>query len=168
MRRATHWLCLLALAIAACGEATPVPPSTPLPTETPIPTATPTLTPLTDEMAIARIEEALVAYPIHQLEVAISRDLRRATISYETDYSGESLEFQWQVVIIGLIAARTISQVQPPVSGGMRMVVVPTEGKEVGMRLVVIGAVDIAAWASGSQSDQAFVAGWQMVTVTKE
>lgn len=166
MRKATGLLCLFALAIAACGEATPAPTSTPLPTE--IPTATPTLTTLTDEMAIARIEDALAAHPIHQLEVEISRDLRRATISYETDYSGESLEFQWQVIIIGLIAARTISRVQPPVSGGMRMVVVPTKGKEVGMRLVVIGAVDIAAWASGSKSDQAFVAGWRTITVTKE
>ncbi len=166
MRKATRLLCFLALALAACGKATPGPTSTPLPTK--IPTALPTLTPLTDEMAIARIEEALAAHPIHQLEVEISKDLRRATISYETDYSGESPEFHWQVIIIGLIAARTISRVQPPVSGGMRMIVVPTKGREVGMRLVVIRAVDIVAWASGSKSDQAFVAGWQMVTVTKE
>lgn len=166
MRKGARLLCLLALAIAACGEVTPMPTSTPLPTKTPI--ATPTLIALTDEIAIARIEEALAAYPIHQLEVEISKDLRRANISYETDYSGESPGFHWQVIIIGLLAARTTSQVQPPAGGGMRMVVIPTKGKKVGMRLVVIRAADIAAWASGSKSDQEFVARWQMSTLTKE
>jgi len=154
---------------AACGEVKRAPTETPLPTKTPTPTPLPTLTPLTDEMAIARIKEMLAKAPIYgdTLEVDISEDLRKVTISYEADY-GWGGAFERQVMVIGMLAAYVFARVQPPLSGGIRITAFPRGETDVGMVLLVIRAADIEAWVRGEKTDQEFVAGWVVVTVTKE
>jgi hypothetical protein len=152
----------------ACGKLMPT--YTPIPTPTDTPILTPTPAPLTDEMAIARIKEALTIHPIHQdtLEVEISRDRRRITISYETDYDSGSPQFRWQIITIGLTVARIIARVEPPISDGIRIAAMPTGREDIGLKLVVIKGDDIAAWSIGLLSDQVFISRWRTLTLMED
>ena len=164
-------LCWLAL---GCQAPSPPPTSAPPPTTTPPPTPTRTPTPgpgpLTDAETIALIKEEATARGVapDTLRITIRGEPRSASIRYSSSYDVDSSVFQAQTTLVALAAARAMARVQPPITGGMRLAVMPGGESEVGLRVIVIDWASLKAWASGSISDQEFVSQWSEGTVTRE
>ena len=76
--------------------------------------------------------------------------------------------FQAQTVLVALAISRVMARVHPPLDGGARVAVLPDVEGEVGLRVTVIDGSSLEAWANGSISDQDFVSGWTVGTVTRE
>lgn len=168
--------------------ATLLPSRTWTPTSTPLPTATltpshqvlpldhspaaptPTSGPLTDAEAIALVEEEAAArgVDLQTLRITISGEPRSVSIRYSSSYAVRGRVFQAQTVLVALAAVRVLIRVQPPINGGIRLAVMPSEDSEVGLRVTVIDGSSLEAWAVGSISDQEFVGSWMVWTVTRE
>jgi len=164
-------LCWLAL---GCQGPSPTATSALPPTITPTaaPTRTPTPGPgsLTDAEAIAQIQEGATARGVapDTLRITIRGEPRSASIRYSSSYDVDGSVFQVQTTLVALAAARAMARVQPPITGGMRLAVIPVGEGEVGLRVIVIDWSSLEAWASGSISDQEFVSQWSEGTVTRE
>lgn len=150
------------------------PTSAPLPTITPTPfhtqVPTPTTSSLTDAEAIALVEEEVAArgVDLQTLRITIAGDPRSVSIRYSSSYDVGDPAFQAQTVLVALAAARVVARVHPPISGGIRLAVIPGGESEVGLRVTIIDGSSLEAWAVGSISDQEFVDQWMVGTVTRE
>jgi hypothetical protein len=148
--------------------------SEPLPTITPTPIhtlePTPTLGPLTDEEAIAQMEDELAArgVDLQTVRITIAGEPRSVSIHYSSTFDVKGRAFQAQTVLVALAAARVFIRVQPPMDGGIRLAVIPSGESEVGIRVTMIEGSSLEAWAKGSISDQDFVGSWMVWTVTRE
>ena len=167
-------LCLVCWLVAACewSQAIPIG-DTPQATLHPpgrIQTPSPRPGPLTDAEAIALAGEELVSRGVapHTATIAIGGEPRRASIRYSSSYSVDGQAFQAQTVLVALAMSRVMARVQPPLDGGARVAVLPDGEGEVGLRVTVIDGSSLEAWANGSISDQDFVSGWTVGTVTRE
>ncbi len=166
--------CILCWLGTACQAPSLPPTNVPLPTVTPsVPTRTPMPTPgpLTDAEAIALVQEEATARGVapHTLRIIIESKSRSASIRYSSAYAVDSAVFQAQTVLVALATARAMVRVRPPISGGIRLAVVPGgESEEVGLKVIVIGWPILEAWANGSISDQEFVSQWTEGAITKE
>ncbi len=181
-------LCLLGWLGMACQAPPTTPPSTPLPTpthtrtptSTPLPTATqtpvptrmltPTPGPLTDAEAIALVKEEVAArgVALNTLRITIGGQPRWASIRYSSSYAVDGSVFQSQTVLVALAVARVMIRVHPPINGGIRLAAIPGGESEVGLRVTIIDASSLQAWAKGSISDQEFVGQWTVGAVTRE
>ena len=166
--------CLLGWLGMGCQAPSPPPTSAPPPTTT-LPSAstrmpTPTPGPLTDAEAIALIKEEAAARGVapHTLRITIGEEPRSASIRYSSSYAVDGSVFQAQTTLVALAAARAMARVQPPITGGMRLAVIPVGESEVGLRVIVIDWSSLEAWASGSISDKEFVGQWTVGAVTRE
>jgi hypothetical protein len=130
----------------------------------------PTPGPLTDEQAVAFIEEEMTARGVASdtLRIVIAGDPRVASIRYASSYAIDSRVFQAETVLITLVVARAVARIEPPVSGGTRVAVMPAGGSDVGLRVTVIESSSLEAWRKGFISDQEFVSQWSVGAVTKE
>ena len=63
---------------------------------------------------------------------------------------------------------RAVLRVEPPIEGGINLAILPSEGGEVGLRVITISAPALEQWAYGSLSDQQFVGEWTVGNVTTE
>ena len=169
-------LCLLGWLGTACQAPSPPTTSAPPPIAT-LPSAstrtrtpTPTPGPLTDAEAIALIKEEATARGVapHTLRITIGGEPRSASIRYSSSYTVDSSVFQVQTTLVALAAARAIARVQPSISGGMSLAVIPTGESEVGLRVIVIDWSSLEAWANGSISDQEFVSQWTEGSITSK
>ena len=102
------------------------------------------------------------------LRITIKGAPRSASIRYSSSYDVDSSVLQVQTTLVALAAARAMARVQPPITGGMRLAVIPAGEGEVGLRVIVIDWASLEAWASGSISDQEFVSQWSEGTITRE
>ena len=164
-------LCWLALGCQGPSPtATSAPPPTTTPPSAPTRTPIPGPGPLTDAEAIALIQEEATARGVapDTLRITIRGEPRSASIRYSSSYDVDSSVFQAQTTLVALAAARAMARVQPPITGGMRLAVMPGGESEVGLRVIVIDWASLKAWASGSISDQEFVSQWSEGTVTRE
>jgi hypothetical protein len=91
-----------------------------------------------------------------------------ASIRYSSAYSIDSSVFHAESVLITLVVARTVGAVDPPVTGGMRLAVIPGGEGEIGLRVTVVDGATLAAWADGSISDQEFIEEWTVAAATRE
>ena len=141
-------------------------------TLTPAPTAPPTATPipLTDLQAtdLLRQEVASRGVDPDTVRIRIGGQPRRVSIRYTSTYHPDSREFRAQMILNTLAAASITLRVDPPVEGGLDVAVLPVEGGELGLLVTTVDRSVLDAWASGSLSDQEFVAEWQTGIVTKE
>jgi hypothetical protein len=154
----------------ATSASTPVP--TAISTSTPAPTAPPTATPtpLTDLQAtdLLRQEVASRGVDPDTVRIRIGGQPRRVSIRYTSTYHPDSREFRAQMILNTLAAASVTLRVDPPVEGGLDMAVLPVEGGELGLLVTTVDRSVLDVWASGSLSDQEFVAEWQTGIVTRE
>jgi len=154
-------ICLLGWLGAAC--------QLPLPAAR---TPTPTFAPgsLTDAEAIALVKEEIGAcgVALHTVRIAIAEDPRQVSIRYSSSYDVDSRVFQAQTVLVALAMARVMARVDPPISGGMRVAVMPVGESNIGLRVTVVDGPSLEAWANGSISDQEFVRRWSVGGVTRE
>jgi len=154
-------ICLLGWLGVAC--------QLPLPAaRTPTPTSAPG--PLTDAQAIALVKEEIDArgVALHTVRIAMAEEPRRVSIRYSSSYDVDSRVFQAQTVLVALAAARAMARVDPPISGGMRVAVMPVGESNIGLRVTMVDGPDLEAWANGSISDQEFVRRWSVGIVTRE
>jgi hypothetical protein len=91
-----------------------------------------------------------------------------ASIRYASSYSVDSRVFQAETVLIALAVARAVARLDPPVTDGMRLGVIPAGRGNVGLRVTVIESSSLDAWRDGSISDQEFVGQWTVVALTRE
>ena len=185
-------VCLLSLIGVGCQtrptmtESTTLPTATPIPAHTSTPTSailptitptayqipapTPTLTSLTDTEAIAMVEHEVAArgVDLQTLRITIAGDPRSVSIRYLSPYDIEGSVFKVQSVLIGLSVARVAVRLQPPLTGGIRLAVIPSVESEVGLKVTFITGSSLEAWAVGSITDQEFVSQWTVGTVTRE
>jgi hypothetical protein len=119
---------------------------------------------------MALLEEELVARDVDldTLRITIKEDPRIASIRYTSPYNFGSTVYRAQTVIIGLLTARAILRVDPPVDGGIQISIVVVGDKEVGLHVMAVSASSLQAWAEGSLSDEDFVREWTVGVVTKE
>lgn len=154
----------------ATSTSIPVPTatSTSTPAPTPPPTATPT--PLTDLQAtdLFRQEVASRGVDPDTVRIRIGGQPKRVSIRYTSTYHPDSREFRAQMILNTLAAASITLRVDPPVTGGLDVAVLPVEGGELGLLVTTVERSVLDAWASGSLSDQEFVAEWQTGIVTTE
>jgi hypothetical protein len=61
-----------------------------------------------------------------------------------------------------------MARVDPPISGGMRVAVIPVGESNIGLRVTMVDGPSLEAWANGSISDQEFVRRWSVGIVTRE
>ena len=167
-------LCILGWLGTAC-QAPPITPTSTPPTTitlTPVHTWTPTPAPgpLTDTQAVALVKEELAARGVatHTLRVTIAGEPRWASIRYSSLYAVDGRAFHPQTVLVALAAARAMARVHPPINGGMRLAVMPGGESNMGLKVIIIDGTCLKAWAKGSISDQEFVSGWTVGTITKE
>jgi hypothetical protein len=167
-------LCLLAWLCVACQFHSPTLSSTPpstvalVPADTRMPTPGPGA--LTEAEATALVKEEMAArgVALHTVRVTIGGEPRWASIRYSSSYAVEGRVFQAQTVLVALAVARVMTQVHPPIDGGIRLAVIPGGESDVGLRVTVVDGSTLEAWANGSISDQEFVAAWTVGTVTTE
>ena len=164
-------LCWLALGCQGPSPtATSAPPPTTTPTTDPTRTPIPGPGPLTDAEAIALVKEKVAArgVALNTLRVAIGGEPRWATIRYSSSYAVDGSVFKSQTVLVALAVARVMIRVDPPINGGIRLAAIPGGESEVGLRVTIIDASSLEAWAKGSISDQEFVGQWTVGAVTRE
>jgi hypothetical protein len=125
---------------------------------------------LTDAEAIGQIEDQILARRVASdtLRIRILEDPRVASIRYASAYSVDSNVFHAETVLIALVVARIVGAVDPPVTDGLRLAVIPAGGGDIGLRVTVIEGSNLAAWVAGSISDQEFIDEWTVAAVTRE
>lgn len=165
---------------ASTQDATATPSSTPTSTCTPtltsthIPTASRTPVaapgPLTDAQAVALIEKEMTARGVAPgtLRIVVAEEPRIASIRYVSSYPIDSRVFQAESVLIALAVARTVTRIEPLITDGIRLSVIPGGDSDVGLRVTAIEHSSLEAWSQGAISDQEFVSQWTIGAVTKE
>ena len=165
-------LCLLGSLALSCQFPPPTstPPPTPTATATPTPTPTPTPRPLTEAGAIALIKEELAArgVALGTARVAVKGEPRAVSVRYASAYKLDSDVFKAQTVLVALAVSRAVLRIEPPIEGGINLSILPSEGGQVGLRVIAIGGPALEEWASGSLSDEQFVDEWTVGNVTTE
>jgi hypothetical protein len=134
------------------------------------PTPTSAAGSLTDAEAIALVKEEIGTCGVapNTVRIAMAEEPRRVSIRYASSYDVDSRVFQAQTVLVALAAARVMARVDPPISGGMRVAVLPVGESNIGLRVTVVHGPSLEAWANGSISDQEFVRRWSVGIVTRE
>ncbi len=125
---------------------------------------------LTDSRAIALIEEELIAHRValDTARIAIGGEPRPASIRYSSAYSVDHPAFEPQRVLVALAVSRVLAAVQPPLDGGMSLSAIPGGEGEIGLKVTIIGAPSLAAWANDTLSDREFVSKWEVWSMTRE
>ena len=125
---------------------------------------------LTDSQAIALIEKELVAHrvAVDTVRIAIGGKQRRVSIRYSSAYSVDQPAFEPPRVLVALAVSRLLAGVQPPPDGGVRLSAIPAGDGEIGLKVTVIGASSLAAWANNALSDREFVGEWDVWSMTRE
>jgi hypothetical protein len=133
-------------------------------------TPVPELGSLTDAEAIAWIQEEVAARGVnsHTVRIRVGGEPRLASVRYSSSHTIGGRAFQPQRMLIALAVARVVARVRPPVSGGVRLSVIPAGGGEVGLVVTVIDGASLEAWASDSITEREFVDEWMVWTVTRE
>ncbi|MGD2143131.1 MAG: hypothetical protein PVF54_01490 [Anaerolineae bacterium] len=116
------------------------------------------------------IEEQIVARRVASdtVRVEMLTDPRAARIRYSSSYSVDSSVFRAESMLITLEVARIVAAVDPPVTEGIRLAVVPGGEGDIGLLVTVIEGPSLEAWVDGSLSDGEFVGQWTVVAATRE
>jgi hypothetical protein len=93
---------------------------------------------------------------------------RRLSIRYSSTLRVDDRAFEPQTVLIALAVARIAARVDPPMSGGIHLGVIPGGDGEVGVRVTVIEGIVLQSWANNSITDQEFVGQWIVGSLTRE
>ncbi len=153
---------------------TPTLTCTPMATGTAVPSFSPTpvsaLSRLTDAQAVALIEKELAARGVGPdgMKIVVAEKPRTASIRYASSYPIDSHVFRAESVLITLAVARTVARIEPVMTGGLRLSVIPGGDGDVGLRVTIIEHSSLEAWSEGAMSDQEFVSEWTVAAVTKE
>ena len=125
---------------------------------------------LTDSQAMALIEKELVAHRValDTVRIAIGGEPRRVSIRYSSAYSVDHPAFEPQRVLVALAVSRVLAGVQPPLDGGMRLSAIPAGEGEIGLKVTVIGASSLDAWANNALPEREFVSEWDVWSMTRE
>jgi hypothetical protein len=125
---------------------------------------------LTEAETIALIQQEISARGVdpHTVRIKIAGEPRTAVVRYSSSYAIDGRAFQPQRILIALAVARVLARVDPPVSGGLRLSVIPSGTSEVGLVVTVIDGSSLAAWADDSLTDREFGDTWTVWTVTRE
>jgi len=125
---------------------------------------------LADAKSMALIEEELAAHRValDTARIAIGAEPRRVSIRYSSVYSVDHPAFEPQRVLVALALSRVLAGAQPPLDGGMRLSAIPAGDSEIGLKVTVIGASSLEAWAKNALSDREFVGGWDVWSMTRE
>lgn len=139
---------------------------TPAPARAP----TPPRGPLTDADARVLIRDEIVARGVASDTVRITTrdESRRLSIRYSSTLRVDDRVFEPQTVLIALAVARITARVDPPMSGGIHLGVIPGGDGEVGMRVTIIEGAVLQAWSNNSIGDREFVSQWIVGSVTRE
>jgi hypothetical protein len=119
---------------------------------------------------MALIEEELVAHRValDTARIAMGGEPRRISIRYSSAYSVDHPAFEPQRVLVALAVSRVLAGAQPPFDGGMRLSAIPGGEGEIGLKVTVIGAPSLEAWADNALSDREFVGEWDVWSMTRE
>ncbi len=102
------------------------------------------------------------------MKIEVAEKPRRASVRYASSYPIESHVFQAESVLITLAVARTVARIEPIMTGGLNLSVMPGGDGEVGLRVTIIEHSSLKAWSQGAISDREFVSEWTIAAVTKE
>jgi hypothetical protein len=162
------WLGVACRSTATTLADVPSPAMTSTPTHTRVSTSTPGF--LTDAEAIALIQEEITARGVdpHTVRIRIGGEPRLATVRYSSSYAIDGRAFQPQRMLIALAVAQVVAEVHPPVSGGVRLSVIPGGRSDVGLVVTVIDGSSLERWSSRSTTDREFVNEWTVWNVTRE
>ncbi len=132
--------------------------------------ASSTLDSLTDAEVIALIEREVAerGVSLDTLRVRLTGDPRVAFIQYASTLDVNHPAFNAQTVLITLAVSRAVARSQPAPEGGVRVAAIPGSEGEVGLRLITLGWEELATWSRGKMSDQLFVRGWGVWSITRE
>jgi hypothetical protein len=135
------------------------------------PVSTPVLDPLTDEEAVALLEEELThRYGVDPktLRINIGTDPRRASIRYTSPYDVTEDVFRVQTTLVALASARVLVRVNPMLDGGITVAVIPAGSAEIGLWVTIVEGSSLEAWMAGSISESEFSDQWSVGTIARE
>lgn len=164
-------ICCVGVACQGAPGPTATPPPEPTPTTVPPATVdTRGEEPLTDGEAIEWAEHAIVARGVapETVRVTIGGEPRQATIRYASQHGSAEEAFGIETLLVGLEVSRVLARVEPMLTGGLSLGVMPTGEGETGLYMTDINGSTLRAWADGAMPEHAFVSSWEQWAVTSE